>query len=178
VRSFLDGRIEIVVGDITKLTVDAIVNAANAALSGGGGVDGAIHRAAGPGLLAECRKLGRCPPGDARITAGHDLPAKHVIHGVGPVWQGGHAGEDAVLASVYRKSLQLAQEAGVTSVAFPSISTGIYGFPIARAAPIAIRTVRDFLEKATALKVLFCCFSEADAAVYEKSAASDGPSAA
>ncbi len=130
-------------GDITTLKVDAIVNAANETLLGGGGVDGAIHRAAGPGLLAECRRIGGCPTGQARITGGHDLPARHVIHTVGPVWRGGDADEDALLASAYRNSLQLARDHGLTSIAFPAISTGVYGFPPDRAARIAITTVAE-----------------------------------
>jgi O-acetyl-ADP-ribose deacetylase len=138
-------RIHLVRGDITTLEVDAIVNAANSSLLGGGGVDGAIHRAAGPGLLAECRALGGCPPGEARVTAGYALPARWVIHTVGPIWRGGDAGEDAILASCYRSSLALAAEIGARTVAFPSISTGVYGFPIPRAAPIALATIRESL---------------------------------
>ena len=131
-------RIEIVQADITTLSVDAIVNAANSSLLGGGGVDGAIHRAAGPRLLEATRKIGGCPTGEARITAGYDLPAKWVIHTVGPVWQGGNAGEDELLASCYRESLKLASSVGAKAVAFPAISTGAYGFPMERAAGIAV----------------------------------------
>jgi O-acetyl-ADP-ribose deacetylase (regulator of RNase III) len=137
-----DGFVELVRGDITSQRVDAIVNAANSSLLGGGGVDGAIHRVAGPELLAACRKIGGCPPGEARITPGFRLPARHVIHTVGPVWRGGTHGEDAMLASCYRESMTLAGNAGVRSIAFPSISTGAYGFPVDRAARIAIDVLR------------------------------------
>ena len=155
----MDGRIEVVEGDITELRVDAIVNAANGALLGGGGVDGAIHRAAGPGLLRECRTLGGCPTGEARITRGYDLPAKHVIHTVGPVWSGGRDGEDELLASCYRNSLALAARHGVRTIAFPAISTGAYRFPPARAASVAVREVRAFLSGSEAIdKVIFVCF--------------------
>lgn len=130
-------------GDITTLAVDAIVNAANESLLGGGGVDGAIHRAAGPGLLAECRQIGGCPPGEARITGGYRLQARHVIHTVGPVWRGGDAGEQDVLAAAYRNCLQLAQQHDLSSIAFPAISTGVFGFPAETASAIAVRTIRS-----------------------------------
>ncbi len=149
------GKIELIKGDITKIQADAIVNAANSTLLGGGGVDGAIHRAAGPGLLRECKKIGGCPTGEARITGGYDLPAKFVIHTVGPIWRGGggdsfEAGskEDKLLADCYRNSLALACENGVRTIAFPSISTGAYRFPVERASKIAVREMRDFLDDA------------------------------
>ena len=170
--TFLDGRVEIVWGDITTLTVDAIVNAANSSLLGGGGVDGAIHRAAGPRLLAECRTLGGARPGEAKITRGYDLPARHVIHAVGPIWRGGAAGEDEILASAYRRSLEIAAEAGIGSVAFPSISTGIYGFPKERAARIAQATIRDWLAgHDRPARVILCVFSEADFELQRRVAA-------
>jgi len=152
-------RLEVVEGDITQLAVDAIVNAANSSLLGGGGVDGAIHRAAGPELLAECRTLGGCPAGEARLTRGYRLPARFVIHTVGPVWHGGDAGEDEVLARCYRSALTLAQQHGCESVAFPAISTGAYGFPRARAAQIAVAEVGKFLaEHVLPRRVLLVCF--------------------
>ncbi|TAJ98842.1 MAG: O-acetyl-ADP-ribose deacetylase [Chloroflexota bacterium] len=161
--TFLGGRVEIVRADITTLDVDAIVNAANASLLGGGGVDGAIHRAAGPRLVAECRTLGGAPPGEATLTGGYDLPARHVIHAVGPIWRGGDAGEDGTLASAYRRSLEVAAEAGLASVVFPSISTGVYGFPKERAARIAQATIRAWLEAhELPHRVILCAFSPAD----------------
>jgi len=152
--------IEVAEGDITKLAVDAIVNAANTSLLGGGGVDGAIHRAAGPELVQECRTIGRCPTGEARITNGYKLPAKHVIHTVGPIWNGGDHGEEELLESCYRNSLALARKAGVRTIAFPAISTGVYRFPLDRAARIATRTVADELarDRGTIEKVLLCTF--------------------
>jgi O-acetyl-ADP-ribose deacetylase (regulator of RNase III) len=160
-------RIDIIQGDITTLAVDAIVNAANQSLLGGGGVDGAIHRAAGPKLLAECRTLGGCPTGQAKITAGHDLPAKHVIHTVGPVWHGGTRAEDDLLTSCYRNSLAVAEQHGCRSAAFPSISTGAYGFPIDRASRIALREIAAFLRKSRVVeKVTVVCFGERDLDVY------------
>ena len=160
--------LRVVTGDITTLAVDAIVNAANESLLGGGGVDGAIHRAAGPGLLEECRAIGGCPTGEAVMTGGYDLPAAHVIHTVGPVWRGGGAGEDAALTACYRNCLRLAAEHGLTSLAFPSISTGVYGFPKDRAARIAVTTLRESLAAMDpAPAVILCAFSEEDAAVLQ-----------
>jgi O-acetyl-ADP-ribose deacetylase (regulator of RNase III) len=163
-------RLDIVVADITTLHVDAIVNAANRSLLGGGGVDGAIHRAAGPRLLEACRTLGGCDTGGARITPGFALPAKHVIHAVGPVWQGGGSGEDALLASCYRTALALAlaRDYAVASVAFPAISTGVYGFPAGRAARVAVGTVIDELKDPRGIaRVVFCCFSQPSAKQHE-----------
>lgn len=157
-----------ILADITVLRVDAIVNAANESLLGGGGVDGAIHRAAGPELLAECRGLGGCRTGDAKITRGYALPAKFVIHAVGPVWRGGGAGESRLLASCYRRCLEIAREKGLGSVAFPSIGTGVYGYPIEEATEIAVGTVRECLADGPPIDVTFCCFSSRDLTVYEK----------
>ena len=159
-------KLEIIQGDITKQDVDAIVNAANSTLWGGGGVDGAIHREAGPELLEECRKLGGCAKGDAKITRGYRLPARNVIHTVGPVWEGGGAGEADLLASCYRRSLEVAAAYGLRSIAFPAISTGVYGFPSERAAPIAVRTVHDNLGLGDFETVIFCCFGAPSARLH------------
>jgi len=162
-------RIQVVETDITTLRVDAIVNAANSSLLGGGGVDGAIHDAAGPGLLRECRNLGGCPTGEARITAGHDLPAKHVIHTVGPVWQGESAGEDELLANCYRNSMELANRHGIRSIAFPAISTGAFGFPLERATQIAMREVTQFLKTHPEIEqAIFACFGRESFKMYER----------
>ncbi len=163
------GRIHVVTGDITKLAVDAIVNAANSTLLGGGGVDGAIHRSAGPMLLAKCITLGGCATGNAKITPGYRLPAKHVIHTVGPVYRRGGEQKAALLASCYRRSLELAEEYKLATLAFPCISTGVYGYPKDEACEIAVKTVSEWLgTHALPETVTFCCFNEADAAVYHE----------
>ena len=169
----MDNRMEAVQGDITKMKVDAIVNAANSSLLGGGGVDGAIHRAAGPELVAECATLGGCATGEAKITRGYKLPAKHVVHTVGPVWRGGTHDEDNLLASCYRNSLRIAAEQGLKTVAFPAISTGIYGFPSERACRIAVDTVREFLSAEKSIeKVSFVCFDTLTFGLYKRAIAS------
>lgn len=163
----MDGVLGTLRGDLCELSVDAIVNAANARLLGGGGVDGAVHRAAGPRLLAACRAIGGCPTGDAVLTPGFELPARHVIHAVGPIWRGGGAGEDAALASCYRRSVELAREHGLSSLAFSAISTGVYGFPRARAARIAVETLRAEVPRAPQLRrVLLVAFDEEMLSLY------------
>jgi O-acetyl-ADP-ribose deacetylase len=167
VMSYLGGRLEIIEGDITKLDVDAIVNAANKTLLGGGGVDGAIHRAAGPKLLEESRTLGGAETGEAKITGGYNLPARHVIHTVGPVWHGGNSNEDNLLADCYRNSLSLAVKNGLKTVAFPSISTGVYGFPMDRATEIALREIKSFLDDDQVIEKVICCtFGKRDYNIY------------
>jgi O-acetyl-ADP-ribose deacetylase (regulator of RNase III) len=163
------GGLELLQGDITRLEVDAIVNAANRALAPGGGVCGAIHDAAGPGLARECAALGGCPTGDVRLTGGHRLPARLVVHAVGPVWSGGGQGEDEALASCYRRAIDVAVAAGARSIAFPAISTGIYGFPLERATRIAVAEARAGLRRHPGLaRLVLCCFSAGDLAVYER----------
>ena len=168
-------RLEVIVADITTLSVDAVVNAANASLLGGGGVDGAIHRAAGPELSAECRTLDGCETGGAKITKAYRLPARHVIHAVGPVWHGGNQDEDEALASCYRRAIELCQTHGLASIAFPAISTGIYRFPADRAARIAVSTTVDALAAAPAVtRIIFCCFSNDSARLHAQSMAEVG----
>ena len=166
-----EARLSVVKGDITQLDVDAIVNAANSALTPGGGVCGAIHRAAGPELAEACRRIGGCPTGEARITEGYLLKARHVIHAVGPVWQGGEEGEDDLLASCYASSLALAEQHGLKSIAFPAISTGIYGFPLERATRIAVTTVARELPATNLDEVIFACLGDEVAATYRKALA-------
>jgi O-acetyl-ADP-ribose deacetylase (regulator of RNase III) len=172
-----DVKLELVKGDITQVDADAIVNAANSSLLGGGGVDGAIHRAAGPELLAECRDLHGCPTGQAKMTRGYRLPARHVIHTVGPVWHGGNASEEATLARCYKSVFALVEQHGLRSVAFPSISTGVYRFPIEKAAPIALREIHAALERLPRLeKVTVVLFSLGDLDVYQRALAASPPS--
>ena len=171
-RQIGTARLEVIVADITTLSVDAIVNAANTSLLGGGGVDGAIHRAAGAELLAECRTLGGCETGGARITRGYRLPARHIIHAVGPVWNGGNHGEGALLASCYRRAIVLCRTHALTSIAFPAISTGVYRFPADRAAEIAVASTIEALADASSIdRVIFCCFSNESARLHEQAIA-------
>ncbi|AZR59142.1 O-acetyl-ADP-ribose deacetylase [Eikenella corrodens] len=165
----MTATLEVCQADITTLAVDVIVNAANSSLLGGGGVDGAIHRAAGPELLAECRRLGGCRTGEAKITQGYRLPARWVVHTVGPVWRGGQHDEAKLLAAAYANSLRLAAEQGAQSIAFPCISTGVYGYPMYEAAKIAVQAVRETLPQCPQIeRVVFCCFSQQDAALYRR----------
>lgn len=166
----METKVELIKGDITQLKVDAIVNAANKTLLGGGGVDGAIHRAAGPELLEECKKLGGCETGEAKITKGYKLPARYVIHTVGPIWHGGGNKEEELLANCYRDSLELAKKNKLKSIAFPSISTGAYRFPIEKTCPIAFRAVKEFLDKNPGVfeKIIFVLFSDRDFDIYNE----------
>jgi O-acetyl-ADP-ribose deacetylase len=174
-HSLQDDRLVLTQGDLSRVAAEALVNAANSSLLGGGGVDGAIHRAAGPELLAECRTVGGCPTGEARITGGYRLPARHVIHTVGPVWQGGHRGERELLARCYRSVFELVQRHGLRSVAFPSISTGAYRFPITEAAPLALREIRAALVRQPQLeRVTVVLFSASDLEVYRRALAAAG----
>jgi O-acetyl-ADP-ribose deacetylase len=174
-RQPAQARLEVIVADITTLRLDAIVNAANASLLGGGGVDGAIHRAAGPALLEECRRLAGCQTGSAKITSGHRLPARYVIHAVGPVWNDGRSGEDEALASCYARAIGLCRDHGLASVAFPAISTGVYRFPAERAARIAVSSTLDALQTAPVVsRVIFCCFSDRSAALHAQAIAEFG----
>jgi O-acetyl-ADP-ribose deacetylase (regulator of RNase III) len=167
----MDVTLELVAGDITTVPVDAIVNAANSSLAGGGGVDGAIHRAGGPTIMEECRRLGRCPTGDARATGAGDLPARHVIHAVGPVWHGGASGEPEALASVHRRSVEVADELGCESLSFPAISTGIYGYPVERAADVALAAAVAAAEaSAHVRRLIFVLYSDRDLATFQRAA--------
>lgn len=166
------GPMRAIRADITTLAVDAIVNAANRTLLGGGGVDGAIHRKAGPELLAECRRLDGCDTGDAKLTRGYNLPARHVIHTVGPVWHGGNSGEPELLADCYRRSLEIAEEHGLKTVAFPAISAGVYGYPLELATQVAVSSVREFLDPDQSdIQVTFCCFSAEALDIYRQALA-------